>query len=159
MGLTRTLGASPAARACIACARPISPPSVVTTELLDMFCALKGATATPRRASHRQRPATSALLPASDVVPATSSAPRNPTAERYVPGASSSTSAIGALVGHRVLRSVDEDAHDAAPVPRPVRRPGGFGGPDVRSRSARRSSERRGGLCRGVAWWGGAGCG
>ena len=43
-----------------------------------MFCALNGATATPRRRSHRQIPATSALLPASDVVPATSSAPRTP---------------------------------------------------------------------------------
>ena len=47
-----------------------------------MFCALNGATATPRRRSHRQIPATSALLPASEVVPATSSAPR--TAAPYV---------------------------------------------------------------------------
>ena len=76
-GLNATLGASPHACACIACARPISPPSTVTTELLLMFCALNGATATPRRASHRQIPATSALLPASEVVPATSTAPRS----------------------------------------------------------------------------------
>src|SRR4051794_75421 len=94
-----------------------------------MFCALNGATATPRRASHRQRPATSALLPASDVVPATSSAPRSPTGERYVPGASSSTSAIGALVGHRVLRSVDEarTTQRLSPAVAPsgrIRRPG-----------------------------------
>ncbi len=41
-----------------------------------MFCALNGATATPWRASHRQIPATSALLPASEVVPATNNAPR-----------------------------------------------------------------------------------
>src|SRR5579885_722434 len=66
----------PHAAACIAWARPISPPSGVTTELLDMFCALNGATDTPRRASHRQIPATSTLLPESEVVPATSSAPR-----------------------------------------------------------------------------------
>ena len=75
-GLNATLGASPHACACMAWARPISPPSAVTTELLLMFCALNGATDTPWRASHRQMPATSALLPASEVVPATSSAPR-----------------------------------------------------------------------------------
>src|SRR3982074_1311624 len=75
MGLNRTLGASPAARACMACARPISPPSVVTAELLDMFCALNGATRMPLRANSRHRPATTIDFPASDVVPATSSAP------------------------------------------------------------------------------------
>src|SRR5579862_3389639 len=41
-----------------------------------MFWALNGATETPCRASHRHTPATRALLPASDPVPATSSAPR-----------------------------------------------------------------------------------
>src|SRR5690349_12656788 len=66
----------------MAWARPISPPSVVTTELLGMFWALNGATETPRRARCLQIPATSALLPASDVVPATRSAPR--TAAPYV---------------------------------------------------------------------------
>src|SRR5689334_17034218 len=75
MGLNRTLGASPAARACMACARPISPPSTVTTELLDMFCALNGATRIPLRASSRHSPATTMDLPASELVPATSSAP------------------------------------------------------------------------------------
>lgn len=40
-----------------------------------MFWALNGATDTPERYSQRQIPATSALLPASDVVPATSNAP------------------------------------------------------------------------------------
>ena len=40
-----------------------------------MFCALNGATLMPRRASHRHSPAVSTLFPASDVVPATSSAP------------------------------------------------------------------------------------
>ncbi len=39
-----------------------------------MFCALNGATATPCRASQRQMPAVTTLLPASEVVPATSSA-------------------------------------------------------------------------------------
>src|SRR4051794_374549 len=37
-----------------------------------MFCALNGATRRPCRASHRQIPAVTTLLPASDVVPATS---------------------------------------------------------------------------------------
>src|SRR3954471_9874082 len=37
-----------------------------------MFCALNGATRRPCRASHRQTPAVTTLLPASDVVPATS---------------------------------------------------------------------------------------
>ncbi|GGS99019.1 hypothetical protein GCM10010176_048780 [Nonomuraea spiralis] len=40
-----------------------------------MFWALKGATRTPLRASQRQIPAVTTLLPASDVVPATSIAP------------------------------------------------------------------------------------
>src|SRR3954453_18891346 len=75
IGLNRTLGARPAARACMACARPISPPSTVTAELLDMFCALNGATRIPLRDNSRHRPATTIDFPASDVVPATRSAP------------------------------------------------------------------------------------
>src|SRR5215217_3747499 len=75
IGLNRTLGARPAARACMACARPISPPSTVTAELLDMFCALNGATRIPLRDNSLHRPATTIDFPASDVVPATSSAP------------------------------------------------------------------------------------
>lgn len=43
-----------------------------------MFWALKGATFTPRRTSQRQMPAVTTLLPASDVVPATSSPPLMP---------------------------------------------------------------------------------
>ncbi len=39
-----------------------------------MFCALNGATFTPRRAKARHSPVVTMLLPASDVVPATSSA-------------------------------------------------------------------------------------
>ena len=59
----------PAASACSAWARPISPPSGVTAEFSAMFCGLKGATRRPRRASTRASPATSVLLPASEVVP------------------------------------------------------------------------------------------
>ena len=40
-----------------------------------MFCALNGATRIPLRASSRHSPATTMDLPASEVVPATSSAP------------------------------------------------------------------------------------
>ena len=56
----------PADLAAAAVARPTT-----TAELLDMFCALNGATFTPRRCSQRQIPAVSTLLPASEVVPAT----------------------------------------------------------------------------------------
>ena len=58
-----TDGARRAARACNACARPISPPSAATAALFDMFCGLKGATVSPRRTSARQRPATITDLP------------------------------------------------------------------------------------------------
>ena len=46
-----------------------------TIELLDMFWALNGATFTPRRWNARHSAAVTRLLPASDVVPATSNAP------------------------------------------------------------------------------------
>jgi len=39
-----TVGSTPAAPACAAWARPISPPSTVTAAFSAMFCALKGAT-------------------------------------------------------------------------------------------------------------------
>jgi len=68
-GLKSVCGAMPAACACKACARPISPPSAVTALLSAMFCGLKGATRTPSRWSKRHRPATKVLLPASDDVP------------------------------------------------------------------------------------------
>ncbi len=74
-GFIRASGSRPAAAACMACARPISAPSAVTKEFSDMFWALNGATRTPRRASQRHSPAASTLLPASEVVPATRSAP------------------------------------------------------------------------------------
>ena len=83
-GLSRTgfiaaSASTPAAAACMACARPISArrPAGTTAEFSDMFCALKGATRTPCRASHRQIPAVTTLFPASELVPATSS-PRMP---------------------------------------------------------------------------------
>src|SRR5829696_4227818 len=79
-GLSRTgfIAASGSTRAAVAWAawaRPISAPSLVTNELSAMFCALNGATLTPSRASQRQIPATTTLFPASEWVPATSSAP------------------------------------------------------------------------------------
>ena len=70
-GFMAVVGSSRAACAWRYCARPISPPSRQTIELFDMFCALKGATFTPRRARARHRPATTTDLPASDDVPAT----------------------------------------------------------------------------------------
>ena len=64
-----TLGATSAARACNAWARPISPPSAVTAALLDMFCGLNGRTFRPRRVSARASPATITDLPTSEPVP------------------------------------------------------------------------------------------
>src|SRR5690606_19520885 len=60
--------------ACTAWARPISPPSGVTAALFDMFCALNGATRTPRRASARHSPAAIRLLPTLEPVPSTAMA-------------------------------------------------------------------------------------
>ena len=57
-------------KAWIHCARPISAPSAQTIELLDMFCALKGATVIPRRANARHSAVVTMVLPAYDVVPA-----------------------------------------------------------------------------------------
>src|SRR5262245_58416022 len=64
-----TLGGARAARACSACARPISPPSSVTAALFDMFCGLNGATLRPRETSARASPATISDLPTSEPVP------------------------------------------------------------------------------------------
>src|SRR3954465_3630128 len=64
-----TLGATPAARACNACARPISPPSAVTAALFDMFCGLNGGTFSPRKVSAGASPATTSDLPTSEPVP------------------------------------------------------------------------------------------
>ena len=64
-----TVGSMPAASAWTTCARPISSPVLVTNELSDMFCALKGATRSPLRAKIRQRAAARKLLPADEPVP------------------------------------------------------------------------------------------
>lgn len=63
------VGSIPAAIACAYCARPISPPPKQTAALFDIFCALKGATRTPRRAKRRHSPATNVLFPTPDAVP------------------------------------------------------------------------------------------
>ena len=65
----RTSGTTRAASACRCCARPISPPSGVTAALLLMFCALNGATRTPRFARWRQSAVARNDLPASLVQP------------------------------------------------------------------------------------------
>ena len=64
-----TLGATRAARACKAWARPISPPSAVTAALFDMFCGLNGRTLRPRSVKARASPATMSDLPTSEPVP------------------------------------------------------------------------------------------
>src|SRR5215510_9409590 len=64
-GFIRACGVMRAASACRYCARPISAPSGVTAALLLMFCALKGATCTPRLARWRHRAVTTNDLPAS----------------------------------------------------------------------------------------------
>ena len=78
-GLIRTLGATRAARACMACARPISPPSTVTAELLRHVLRLErrdpNALAAP---ASRHSPATTIDLAGVGGVPATSSAPLTP---------------------------------------------------------------------------------
>src|SRR6056297_622901 len=61
---------TPAARACRAWARPISPPpSSVTAALFDMFCGLNGRTRSPRRTKTRASPATSMDLPTLEPAP------------------------------------------------------------------------------------------
>src|SRR4051812_5730231 len=72
-GFIRTSGTTPAAGAWRYCAVPISPPST-TRALLDMFCALNGATRRPRRAASRATAVVSRLLPAQLVVPWTMTA-------------------------------------------------------------------------------------
>src|SRR5690242_7194745 len=68
-GFMSALGSMPAAAAGTACARPISAPSPSTAAVLDMFCALKGATRTPLRAKARHSAAASRLLPAEELLP------------------------------------------------------------------------------------------
>src|SRR4051794_18110485 len=73
-GFMSLTGTVPQARACKACARPISPPSSVTAALFDMFCGLNGRTLRPRRVKARPSPATSSDLPTSEPVPCSISA-------------------------------------------------------------------------------------
>src|SRR6516164_4388596 len=68
-GFMSVCGSTPAACACSAWARPISPPSTVTAALLDMFCGLKGSTRRPRRVAARASPATISDLPTSEPAP------------------------------------------------------------------------------------------
>ena len=75
-GFMSTVGASPAARAWSAWARPISPPPGHAAALFDMFWGLNGATRSPRRRATRHNPATTTDLPASEQVPWIISAPR-----------------------------------------------------------------------------------
>src|SRR5689334_1885979 len=69
MGFIWMVAGVRAARACSACARPISPPSAVTAALFDMFCGLNGSTRSPRRVAARTSPATMSDLPTSDPAP------------------------------------------------------------------------------------------
>ena len=85
-------GSTRAATAWIHCARPISAPSEVTTELSDIFWPLKGATETPSRARSRHSPATTVDLPASEVVPHTISAPPRGGALQTTPRSTARTS-------------------------------------------------------------------
>src|SRR5258708_38772300 len=64
-------GSSPQAQAWATCARPISPPDLHGYELFDMFCALNGATRTPRLRRCAQIAVAIQLLPACDDVPPT----------------------------------------------------------------------------------------
>ncbi len=69
-----TEGSRPAASAWATWARPISPPSTVTKELLDIFWALKGATLKPRLLNILQKAVTAMDLPTSLPVPRNMSA-------------------------------------------------------------------------------------
>ena len=68
-GFICTVGSLPAARACVACARPISPPSGVTAALLLMFCDLNGADVQPAPGEARHNAVTSSDLPTFEPVP------------------------------------------------------------------------------------------
>src|ERR1044072_4545405 len=71
IGFISTCGATRAASACIACARPISWPSRVANEFSAMFCALNGATSKPSCRRMRHNAPTVSDLPASEAVPNT----------------------------------------------------------------------------------------
>src|SRR5574341_1084314 len=69
IGFISTRGLTPAASACTACERPISPPSGVENEFRAIFCALNGATAYPSREKRRQRAVQRRLFPTLEAVP------------------------------------------------------------------------------------------
>src|SRR5579875_415944 len=69
-GFMSVEGFTPQARACSACARPISPPSAATAALFDMFCGLNGRTRSPRPLKARATPATMRDLPTPEAGPA-----------------------------------------------------------------------------------------
>src|SRR6516162_4846030 len=73
-GFMSVIGSTPQARACNACARPISPPSAATAALFDMFCGLNGRTLSPRLVKARAIPVSSSDLPTSEPVPCSISA-------------------------------------------------------------------------------------
>src|SRR3972149_2600949 len=62
-------GSIPQASACMAWARPISPPSLATAELRAIFWALNGATLYPIFLNILQSPAVIMLLPTWEPVP------------------------------------------------------------------------------------------
>src|SRR5690348_6759217 len=68
-GFIRAWGVTRAAKAWRYCARPISAPSGVTAALLLIFCALKGATRSPRSTKCRHSAVTRNDFPASLVHP------------------------------------------------------------------------------------------
>ena len=63
------VASTPQASAWAAWARPISWPSRVTAALSAIFCALKGATLSPRLRKYRQKAVAIRLLPTEDAVP------------------------------------------------------------------------------------------
>ena len=69
IGFIRTSGSRRQAWACTTWARPISPPSLVTNELSDIFWDLKGATDTPSWRRIRHSAAVRTDLPALEHVP------------------------------------------------------------------------------------------
>src|SRR5919202_7076002 len=137
-GFIAASGSTLAAAAWAAWARPISAPSHVTKELSAMFCALKGATLTPSRASQRQMPATTTLFPASEWVPATSREP-------LTTASSGSPPAVGLSKQLLAIRSLAQKTEDHT-QPRPEDELGTQRGePEVPQQAGGESPRVRGG--------------
>ena len=68
-GFISITGLTPHAIACMAWALPISPPSVVTEALFDIFCGLNGKTFKPLFVKALHRPATIIDLPTLEPAP------------------------------------------------------------------------------------------